>query len=340
MKILIISPTHSGIGGIAQHVTGLVNYLQKKGHEVDVISSDNTFTIPIKKLKNPSFMISSFFKTKFRKKYDIVHVQHIVSALAMKNVNGKKILSLQGQFSEQISFLHGNIAGKVSKKFEKSALKWADAITVPSQEMYEEYTKKGYKVFFVPNAVDFSSFPKDEDRRYEKQIIYAGRLSEEKGILDLIAISEKLPKNVNLIILGSGPEENKVQDIAKKYPNVHLLGYQSKENTIKLIRASDILIQPSIMEGGTSSTLLEAMNCKTPIIATSVQANKETLTHMKTAYLIKPNSPSEIIYAINDLLSNSDKRKELSDNAFELAKNYNWEHVGQKYVDIYRTLLS
>jgi len=335
LKILLISPTQSGIGGIAQHVQGLKNYLEKHNNIVEIISSENTFTIPIKGLKNPSFMISSFFKSKSKKEYDIVHAQNPISALAMKNVHGKKILSLQGNFSEQISFLHGNTLGRLSQKLERNALTWADVITVPSQEMYEEYMKKGYKVFHVPNAIDISSLSKEEDRRYDKQIIYAGRLSKEKGILDLLAISEKLPKDVNLIIAGSGPEEQKVQDMSKKYQNIHYLGYQSKENTIKLIRGSDILVQPSIMEGGTSSTLLEAMACKTPIIATSVGGNKETVIHLKTAYVVTQNHPLEILNAINDLFANPNKRKTLSDNAYEIVFSYDWEHVGQKYLDVY-----
>ncbi len=69
MKILLISPTFSGIGGIAQHVRGLNQYLTNFGNEVDVLSSDNSFTIPIKGLKNPSFMLSSSLKTRFMKKY-------------------------------------------------------------------------------------------------------------------------------------------------------------------------------------------------------------------------------------------------------------------------------
>lgn len=340
MKILLISPTQSGIGGIAGVVQNQIKFLKKQGHEVDVISSENTLTIPIKGLKNPSFMISSFLKTKFQNNYDIVHVQNPISALAMKNVKAKKILSLQGQYSKQISLLHGNILGGLSQKLEKNALKWADAITVPSKEMYDEYTKKGYKVFHVPNAIDISSFPEETDRRYDKQIIYAGRLSEEKGILDLLAISDKLPKDTHLIIIGSGPKEYNVQDIVKKYSNVHYLGYQSKDNTIKLIRGSDILIQPSIMEGGTSSTLLESMACKTPIISTSVGGNKETMIHMKTAYIVKPKNPSEIINAVGYLFSNTDKRKMLSNNAFEIIKNYDWDYVGQKYIDIYQKVLA
>ena len=338
MKILIISPTQSGIGGIAQHVQGLTKFLKKQGHEVEIISSENTFTIPIKGLKNPSFMISSFFKSKFKKEYDIVHAQNPISALAMKNIKGKKILSLQGEYSKQISLLHGNALGKLSANFEKNALLWADAITVPSKEMYDEYIEKGYKVFHIPNAIDISSFSTEEDRRYDKQIIYAGRLSKEKGILDLLAISEKLPKDVHLIIAGSGPEEQKVQDMSKKYHNIHYLGYQSKENTIKLIRGSDILVQPSIMEGGTSSTLLEAMACKTSIIATSVGGNKETVIHMKTAYIISPNNPLQILDAINDLFTNFYKQKILTDNAYEMGSKYDWEYVGQKYLDVYNTI--
>jgi glycosyltransferase involved in cell wall biosynthesis len=103
-------------------------------------------------------------------------------------------------------------------------------ITVPSEEMYEEYTKKGYKVFHIPNAIDISSFPEKEDRRYDKQIIYAGRLSEEKGILDLLAISDKLSKDTHLIIIGSGPEEPKVQAMVKKYSNIHYLDTNLKKH--------------------------------------------------------------------------------------------------------------
>ena len=335
MRILMISPTSSGIGGISQHVQGLKIFLENRGNYVEIISSDNTFTIPIKGLKNPSFMISSFFKSKLKKNFDIVHAQNPISALAMKNVSGKKILSLQGNFSKQISLLHGNTMGRLSAKLERNALEWADVITVPSKDMYEEYLKKDYKVFYVPNAIDISSFPQEKDKRYEKQLIYAGRLSEEKGILDLLEISEKIPKDIDLIILGSGPEESKVKEIVKKFSNIHFLGYQSKKNTIKLIRGSDILIQPSLMEGGTSSTLLEAMACKTPIIATSVDGNKETVIQMKTAYVVTPKHPLEILDAITDLFDNPEKQKILSDNAYDIVLNYDWKNIGQKYLDVY-----
>ena len=338
MRILMISPTVSGIGGIAQHVQGLKNFLENKGNEVEIISSENTFTIPIKKLKNPSFMISSFLKSKFKKNFDIIHAQNPISAVAMKNVKGKKILSLQGNYSKQISLLHGTTAGNISSKLEKNALQWADAITVPSKQMYDEYVTIGLNVSYVPNGINISSFPKNEDRRYKKQIIYAGRLSEEKGILDLLDFLQLLSKDIDILILGSGPEESKVREKAKLFSNVHFLGYQSKENTIKLIRGSDIIVQPSLMEGGTSSSILEAMACKTAIIATSIDGNKETIFHMETAYTVSPNNPVEINTAVNYLFENPQKQKIIIDNAYNLVLKYDWEQVGQKYLDIYNSI--
>jgi len=334
----MISPTVSGIGGIAQHVQGLKNFLENKGNEVEIISSENTFTIPIKKLKNPSFMISSFLKSKFKKNFDVIHAQNPISAVAMKNVKGKKILSLQGNYSKQISLLHGTTAGNMSSKLEKNALQWADAITVPSKQMYDEYVKIGLNVSYVPNGIDISSFPKNEDRRYKKQIIYAGRLSKEKGILDLLDFLQLLSDDIDILILGSGPEESKVREKAKLFSNVHFLGYQSKENTIKLIRGSDIIVQPSLMEGGTSSSILEAMACKTAIIATSIDGNKETIFHMETAYTVSPNNPVEINNAVNYLFENPQKQKIIIDNAYNLVLKYDWEQVGQKYLDIYNSI--
>ena len=335
MKILLISPTQSGIGGIAQHVQGLTKFLKNDGHKVEIISSENTFTIPIKGLKNPSFMISSSLKTKFKKNQDIVHAHNIPAALAMKTATGKKILSLHGIYSQQIDQLHGVTTGNISSKYEKYALTWADAITVISKEAYDYYTNLGYKVFQIPNAIDISSFSSDMDRRYSNQVIFAGRLSHEKGVDLLIEIAQKLPIETNLIILGSGPEEKKIQELTKTQKNVHFLGYQSKEKTISLIHGSDVLIQPSLNEG-ISSTIIEAMACKIPVIATNVGGNQE-LINEKTGFLA--DSSSQFLDKIQYVLSNKSQFETIVNNAFTYVQQYDWKIVGQKYLKLYHKLL-
>ncbi|HVZ62319.1 MAG TPA: glycosyltransferase family 4 protein [Candidatus Nitrosotalea sp.] len=339
MKILIVSPTHQGIGGVARHVQGLVNFLKQNGHQVDVISSENTFTIPVRKLKNPSFMISSFLKTRFKKDYDVIHAQNPPAALALTGVRAKKILSLHGVHHEQVELLHGNTVGEVAKGFEKHALSWADAITVSSKELYEHYTKIGYKVQYLPNAIDISSLPAGVDRRYEKQVTYAARMSKEKGILDILKMAEKLPEDIHLLLLGSGPEEELVKKTCENKKNLHFLGYQEKEKTIEIMRGSDIVIQPSIMEGGLSYTRLEAMACKVPLISTVAGGSKDALHHLENAYLVKPNNPDELLGAILELMSDDKKRKTIADNAFQTVQEYDWKIVGKKYLKLYNDLL-
>ena len=337
MNVLIISPTQFGIGGISQHIQGLKNFLEKHDHKVEIISSENTFTIPIKGLKNPSFMISSFFKSKFKKNQDIVHAHNIPAALSMKNTSGKKILSLHGIFSQQINQLHGKQTGNISTKYEKNALTWADAITVVSKEAYDYYTNLGYNVFQIPNAIDFSSLTSKIDRRYEKQIIFVGRLSREKGIDNLISISKKLPNDVHLVILGTGPEEHKIIDLVKNHKNIHFFGYQKKEETISLIRGSDILIQPSLNEG-ISSTILEAMACKTIVVTTNVGGNKELIISEETGFLLSINSDL-FIEKINYIFTHQEISEKIINNAFQFVEQYDWNEVGKKYLKLYEKLL-
>ena len=338
MKILLISPTDKGIGGIAQHVSGLSQFLINQNHKVDIISSSNTFTIPIKGLRNPSFMLSSFLKTRSIKGNDIVHAHNIPSYLAMKKAPGKKVLSLHGIYSQQITEIHGKFYSNISKNYEGKALKSADAITAVSKEACDYYSKDGFDVIHVPNAIDLDNFPKKATRKFENQIIYAGRLSKEKGIDTLLDVAEHLPAEYNLLIAGMGPEEEKVRSVASSKTNVHYLGYQSKQNTISLIRGSDLLIQPSIMEG-ISSTLLEAMGCGTCILASNVGGNVEIIENNKTGVLIEPNNAEKLLEKISDLLVEDKKRAAMATQGLKTIVKYDWKQVGKLYLDIYESLL-
>ena len=338
MNILLISPTSGGIGGIAQHVDGLSQFLTRLGHQVDIISSANTLTIPIKRLQNPSFMISSFLKTKFKKNNDIVHSHHLVGALAMKNAPGKKILSIHGVYSKNIDQLYGKATSNISKKYEKTVLNFADVITVNSNEGYNYYTEMGFNVVQIPNAIDLDIIPKKSTRQFDNQMIFAGRLSKEKGVETLIKTAAQLPDNYHLLIAGSGPLEGKVKDLATKKTNVHYLGYQSKQNVLSLMHSSDLLIQPSLEEG-MSSTLLEAMGCGTCILASNIEGISEIVENEKTGVLVEPNNSDELLNKILELLPEKEKRLRMVKEGLQIVKQYDWKEVGKLYLDTYQRLL-
>jgi len=338
MDILLISPTSSGIGGIAQHIQGLKNFLEKNGNVIEIISSENTFTIPIKGLKNPSFMISSFLKAKFKKTQDIVHAHNIPSALAMKNSSGKKILTIHGIFSQQIDQIHGSTTGNVSRKYEKDALDWADAITVISKESFDYYTSLGYKVCQIPNAIDISSLSSEKDKRFQKQVVFAGRLSKEKGIKTLIEICKNIPNDIHLIIIGEGPEAENIKKIESEYNNIHYLGSKNHQQTISLINGSEILVQPSLSEG-ISTTILESMACKTAIIASNVGGNTELIRDKESGFLVEPTNHEMFCKKIIELISDKHLREKLTNSSYETVKKYDWKIIGEQYLELYNSLL-
>jgi len=59
---------------------------------------------------------------------------------------------------------------------------------------------------------------------------------------------------------------------------------------------------------------------------------------MNTAYVVSVNNPIEINNAVNYLFDNPEKQKIIINNAYDLVYNYDWERIGQKYLDIYNGL--
>ena len=240
---------------------------------------------------------------------------------------------------KNIAQLYGKTTSNISKKYEKVALNLADGITVVSKEGYNYYTEMGFNVVQIPNAIDLNIIPKKSTKQFENQIIFAGRLSKEKGIEILLETATHLPDNYHLLIAGSGPLEEKVRNLADKKTNVHYLGYQSKQNLLSLIQGSDLLIQPSLEEG-ISSTLLEAMACGTCILASNIEGISELVENNKSGLLVEPNNSDELLNKILDLLPKKEKRLRMANEGLEIVKKYDWKRVGKLYLDFYESILN
>ena len=169
-------------------------------------------------------------------------------------------------------------------------------------------------------------------------MIFAGRLSKEKGIKTLIEICKQLPTEIHLLIIGDGPKVENIKKIELEYTNVHYLGAKSHKETISLIKGSDVLIQPSFSEG-ISSTILEAMACKTNIIASNIGGNLELIQDEKSGILIEPTNHEMFCKKIIELMSDESLRKTLSSLAYETVKKYDWKIIGKQYLELYNSLL-
>ena len=154
MKILFISPTFSGAGGIGAHAFRLSQKLSQEGYDVELMDVPH---IPIKNLKNPSFSVFGTLKALSNSKtYDVVHAWNVPSAFIMKHIKAKKkILSVHGIYSQQVKMLHSKLTGSIVGSKESEVLDWADVLTTDSKSVQLEYKKKLGKDFeYIPAPLD------------------------------------------------------------------------------------------------------------------------------------------------------------------------------------------
>jgi glycosyltransferase involved in cell wall biosynthesis len=315
VKFLFISPRFSG--GIGGHASMLADQLSKHGHKVTKMLVPH---IPIKNLKNPSFAIFGALKGIVnRDTYDIVHAFNVPSSFAMHYTKGKKkVLSIHGVFSDQISVLHSKPASLLANTVELKALKWADKLTTDSRITHDEYKKKlGFDFEILPSAIDTKMFKQiNEIKNNERQIIYVGRDSFEKGIDILKKIESKIDGKV-----------------------VYCINIPWKDAMSKL-KSSSILVVPSRMES-LPTIIKEAFYLKIPVIATNVGGIPELITDNETGILIKSEDSDMLLEKIHYLLSNKSLQNSLTSKSFDFVnQNLTWDVVLPKYIDFYENLLA
>ncbi|WP_036484169.1 glycosyltransferase family 4 protein [Myxosarcina sp. GI1] len=141
-----------------------------------------------------------------------------------------------------------------------------------------------YKVAVIPNGVDenkyspgYSQFK--ERLQAKKLFVYQGRIATEKNVEALLRAWKHcaLGKDTQLLIVGDGPIRTSLQPYYGKEYNIVWLGFISDERQrIDILRAADVFILPSLVEG-LSISLLEAMACGLACLATDAGADGEVL---------------------------------------------------------------
>ena len=314
MKILFIAPRYSG--GVGGHVSRIIPRLKTSGFEIEIMHIPH---IPIKNLKNPSFTIFGIIQALLKKEsYDVVHAFNVPSAFIMKYIKAKKkILAVHGVYSEQIELMHSkSIASLISGK-EKQVLEWADVLTTDSLKVKIDYKNKlNLDVVHLPSPLDVKKLENiSKTLPIKNQILYLGRDSYEKGIDILKSAEDKINGKI-----------------------VYCINTPWEEAMIELKRSS-VLVVPSRMES-IPETIKEAFYFKIPVIATKVGGIPDIVSHDKTGILIPPEDPLALTEAINSLLLNDSKIRDLTQNAYEfLIKNYSWDYLLPKYIEFYKNLI-
>ena len=315
MKILFIAPRYEG--GIGGHAARVAEKLREYGFEVKLL---RVSSLPIKKLKNPSFALISTLRSIFgHEKFDIVHAFNIPSAFAMRYAKGKKkVLSVHGMYSDQVDALHSDTTASAARMVESKVLKWADKLTTDSKMVQQQYKEKlgvDFECIYAPLDIDkFKELPNVTKKK--NQIVYIGRDSYEKGI-DIL-------KNIESEVNG----------------NIIYCTNVDWNEAMTRLKESELLVIPSRIES-IPQVIKEAFYLKVPIIASNVGGIPELITHNESGYLVPPNDPKKLVDAINQVLSNKELAEKFAEKGYNFViKNFTWEILLPKYVKFYQDLMN
>lgn len=175
-------------------------------------------------------------------------------------------------------------------------------------------------------------------------VIYAGRLSPEKGLLDLLDVwphvQRKTESNPELLICGDGPQREQLETVVRKGSLTSVTFAGSIRNPAPYYQVADLFVLPSYVEGN-SNSLLEAMACGLAALTTRVGGSADMLGNYPQDFLIDPGDRRALASGMIQLLNDKSLRSRLGlDLAKRVAALYSIERIAEHYLQCYRMLLA
>ncbi|MEL6927408.1 MAG: glycosyltransferase family 4 protein [Cyanobacteria bacterium J06600_6] len=257
-------------------------------HEISLpfIYKSQVYTIPT--LKSSKVLLRSLHQLK----PDLVHASLTLSPLDFRlpdiceELNIPLVATFHPPFDSKIRNLKSSTQYLTYQLYAPCLARY-DRVIVFSEIQRDLLVKLGVpseRVMIIPNGVDPQKYsPGYSSLKYQlrakRLFIYQGRIATEKNIEALLKAWKlaEMGDNCQLLMVGDGPMRSSLQPNYGKEDNIIWLGYVSDEQQrINILRAADVFILPSLVEG-LSISLLEAMSCGVACLATDAGADGEVL---------------------------------------------------------------
>jgi glycosyltransferase involved in cell wall biosynthesis len=173
--------------------------------------------------------------------------------------------------------------------------------------------------------------------------MFVGRLIDGKGVADLLdAFASVQRVQATMCIVGDGPRRADWEALAERLgvsDRVLFLGQLPEEQAWRVIRAADVVVNPSYTEGLPTS-VLEAALMGRAVLATDVGGTPEIVTDGQGALLVKPRDIDGLRTGLERLLADPGLRERLGQGArAEAAGRFDWNDSAVRFAEIARSLV-
>ena len=376
-RILMVTSTFFPvIGGAEVLIYELARSLVKKGYKVTIIcpKSQNSAVKDLAGIKVLSLLEqkgkAGFLKNICRtlvflfmhhREIDIMHAHFAFPSgfmAAFCRLFGIPVIITSYGSDIQVSAeaSYGVRRNKIAAVLTWLALKLANVHVVLCRSMIEEAIHAGSdpkKIRVIHDGINSDEIVAGQTRIIERLelppsdvvVLYLGRLHPKKRPEDLIKAAVKVLKigqKAKFVIAGKGEEKAKLERLVKKLGltnNVIFAGFVSDAEKWDLLTRADVFVLPSLMEGQ-PVTVLEAMACGIPIIATNRGPFPEMI-NSSMGVLVPPRDQEALAEAIMRLVMDRELRHSMGAKcAKTVEERYTVERMVENYETIYKVVSS
>jgi phosphatidylinositol alpha-mannosyltransferase len=371
MKIGLVCPYNiNKHGGVLEVVLALKSGLEKRGHQVKLITPEprghNTETHPdvIFIGTSTDFRTLSFSDTTSQvsstvdneeidamlaaEKFDVLHFHEPWMPLLSRQLLSRSTSANIGTFHAKVtSAVMSRSILKIVNPYLKSVLKYLDVLTAVSDSGAEYVASMtDESITIIPNGIDLARYKHKTTKGKSKKrtILYIGRLERRKGAKYLLKAFQIFSQNnpdVELIITGDGPDREKLELMADdlKLKNVSFLGFVSEDLKLELLASADVFCSPALFGESFGIVLLEAMATGVVSVAGNNSGYIGLMQDTGALSIINPKDTVEFARRLDLLLNDEEIRKVWQKWAKDYVQQFSYSKVVDQYEELYKDAL-
>jgi sugar transferase (PEP-CTERM/EpsH1 system associated) len=326
------------------------NFVQSHFSELKMYTAGN----PDLKLQFPLFRLARIMR-QYRP-----HIVHTRNWGAIEAVAAAKLARVPVVIHSEHGYEVDMFAGLPMRRrlFRRAAYAMADAIFAVTRELRDYHARQAWippeRMGVMYNGVDTQRFAPSSESRVamrkelglpaESFVVGAvGRLvpiKDHQTLLNAAALLSKNGVDVRVLLVGSGPERERLQMVSKNTLESRVCFAGDSSRVPELLNAMDVFVLPSLNEG-MSNTLLEAMACGLPTLATNVGGNPEIIENNVNGCLFTPGDTAWLADKLTLLARNPELIHQLGTAARNHAmESFSLGRMLDTYRSFYRELVA
>lgn len=351
MKVGIVCPYDWSVpGGVKTHILGLAASLNKRGVETEVLAPATReeegiypvgSAVPIPANGSISrICFSNSARKKIRKRLgigdiDLVHAHEpAIPSASMLALLGSEIPSV-GTFHASAPRSAGYAIARPVLARVLGRLEERIVVSPAARALIERYFPAEYHV--IPNGVEFGRYSEGKPREVLEAlkpfVLFLGRAEPRKGYPVLVEAMKIVRVKLDVRLVVAGPSRP-----ALLPPWAHYIGAVSEEAKPDAYASADVYCAPSVGGESFGVVLMEAMAAGAPVVCSDLEAYREATggaaLHARVA------EAADLAEKLIQVLVDVSLQTELREKGRERSKQFDWEVLCGKVMDVYQAALS